>query len=141
MYLICGHEKIRGVFFSSLFAADIAINLLGGGLLVLGAILLVVTLAFWRSATVDPEVLAPLEVMADRKFARSDDSRRLAMLNQVRPEGAEPITQHAVAPVLSREPIAEPAPVFRDPFPHDDDAVDVVPSAIDPLLNRLQDKE
>lgn len=129
------------VFSSSLLAADMAINLLGGGLVVLGIILLVVTLAFWRSSTVDPEVLAPLEVMADRKFARSDDSRRLALLNQVRPDGAEPITQHAAAPVLTREPLTEPAPVFNDPFPHDDDAVDVVPSTIDPLLNRLQDKE
>lgn len=118
-----------------------AINLLGGGLVVLGIVLLVVTLAFWRSANVDPEVLAPLEVMADRKFARSDDSRRLALLNMVRPEGAEPITQHAVAPVLTREPLAEPAPTFQDPFPHDDDAVDVVPATIDPLLSRTHDKE
>lgn len=117
------------------------INILGGGLVVLGVILLVVTLTFWRSAAVDPEVLAPLEVMADRKFARSDNSRRLALLNQVRPEGAEPVTQHAVTPVLSREPLTEPAPVFRDPFPHDDDAVDVVPATIDPLLNRIHDKE
>lgn len=118
-----------------------AINLLGGGLVALGIVLLVVTLGFWRSATIDPEVLAPLEVMADRKFARSDNSRRLALLNLVRPQGAEPITQHAVAPVLSREPLAEPEPVFRDPFPHDDDAVDVVPATIDPLLSRTHEKE
>ena len=140
MYCHRWREKIATVF-SVTVAADMTINVLGGGLVVLGVILLVVTLAFWRSAAVDPEVLAPLEVMADRKFARSDDSRRLALLNQVRPEGAEPITQHAVTPVLSREPLSEPAPMFRDPFPHDDDAVDVVPATIDPLLNRTHDKE
>ena len=122
-------------------AADMTINVLGGGLVVLGLVLLVVTLAFWRSAVVDPDVLAPLEVMADRKFARSDESKRLALLNRVRPADAEPITQHAVAPVLRREPLAEPAPTFHDPFPHDDDAVDVVPTTIDPLLTRLHDKE
>ena len=122
-------------------ATDMTINVLGGGLVVLGLVLLVVTLAFWRSAVVDPDVLAPLEVMADRKFARSDESKRLALLNRVRPADAEPITQHAVAPVLRREPLTEPAPAFRDPFPHDDDAVDVVPATIDPLLTRLHDKE
>lgn len=126
---------------SSLVAADMAINVLGGGLVVLGVVLLVVTLAFWRSAVVDPDVLAPLEVMADRKFARADDSKRLALLNRVRPADAEPITHHAVAPVLRREPLTEPAPMFNDPFPHDDDAVDVVPSTIDPLLTRLNEKE
>jgi len=117
------------------------INVLGGGLVVLGVVLLVVTLAFWRSAVEDPDVLAPLEVMADRKFARADDSKRLALLNRVRPADAEPITHHAVAPVLRREPLTEPAPMFNDPFPHDDDAVDVVPSTIDPLLTRLNEKE
>jgi hypothetical protein len=120
--------------FAALLATDMKVNLLGGGLIVLGLVLLVVTISFWRSAVEDNSVLAPLEVMADRRFARANNSRRLAMLNKVRPEGAEPVTQLASPPVLSREPISEPAKAFRDPFPHDDDAVDVVPSTIDPLL-------
>ena len=129
------------MFFATAFAADMRINLIGGGLVVLGVVLLFVTLAFWRSAVEDPAVLAPLEVMADRKFARSNESKRLALLNDVRPEGAEMVTQLAPSQVLMREPLTEPAPMFRDPFPHDDDAVDIVPTAIDPLLNRHNNEE
>lgn len=124
-----------------LLASRVSVNLLGAGLVVLGLVLLVVTLLFWRSAVEDPEVLAPLEVMADRSYARADDAKRLALLNQVRPEGAEPVVHHAAPPVLTREPLSEPERPFDDPFDHSDDAVDIVaaPSIIDPLLN--QNKE
>jgi hypothetical protein len=40
-----------------------------------------------------------------------------------------------------REPISEPEKPFQDPFPHDDDAVDVLPSIIDPLLIQQKNKE
>ena len=128
----------------STVASQMTVNLLGGGLVVLGLVLLVVTLVFWRSAVDDPEVLAPLEVMADRAYARADDSKRLALLNQVRADGAEPIVHHAAPAVLAREPLSEPGRPFRDPFDHSDDAVDVVPtspSIIDPLLNHNNTEE
>jgi hypothetical protein len=122
---------------AAFLATDMKVNLLGGGLIVLGIVLFVVTLSFWRAAVEDHSVLAPLEVMADRRFARANNVRRLAMLNKVRPDGAEQVTELASPPVLTREPLSEPAPRFNDPFPHDDDAVDVVPTkAIDPLLGR-----
>lgn len=133
----------RAVHLGSVTASNVTVNVLGGGLVVLGLVLLAVTVIFWRSAVEDPEVLAPLEVMADRRFARADESRRLALLNQVRPEGAEPIVHHVAPPVLAREPDGEPERLFKDPFPHDDDAVDVrdrpaepVPAIIDPLLSQ-----
>ncbi len=125
-----------------LVASRLSVNLLGIGLVVLGLVLLAVTLVFWRAAVEDHEVLAPLEVMADRSYARADDAKRLALLNQVRPENAEPVVHHAAPPVLTREPVSEPERPFRDPFDHSDDAVDVVnesPSIIDPLLS--QNKE
>lgn len=128
--------------FAALVASKVSVNLLGAGLVVLGLVLLVVTLGFWRAAVEDHEVLAPLEVMADWSYARADDAKRLALLNQVRPEGAEPVVHHAAPSVLVREPASEPARPFRDPFDHSDDAVDVVndsPSIIDPLLS--QNKE
>ena len=119
------------------------VNLVGGALIVLGLVLVVVTLAFWRSAVEDPEVLAPLEVMGDRRFARADDERRVEILNQVRPAGEESVARAEAPPVLVREPISEPERPFRDPFPHDDDAIDVVerpqpvvPDIIDPLLSQ-----
>ena len=124
-----------------LLASKLSVNLIGGGLVVLGLALLVATLAFWRSAIEDPAVLAPLEIMADRSFARADQAKRTEMLNEVRTDGAEPIINHVVPAVLMREPISEPEKPFRDPFPHDDDAVDVLPSVIDPLLIQQKNKE
>ena len=126
-----------------LLASSTSVNALGVGLIVLGLVLLFVTLGFWRGAVEDPEVLAPLEVMADRSFARADETKRLALLNQVRPEGAEPVVHLAVPPVLAREPLSEPERPFRDPYDHSDDAVDVVAaptSVIDPLLNQQQEE-
>ncbi len=126
-----------------LLASSTSVNALGIGLIVLGLVLLFVTLGFWRGAVEDPEVLAPLEVMADRSFARADETKRLALLNQVRPEGAEPVVHRAAPPVLAREPLSEPERPFRDPYDHSDDAVDVVvapTSVIDPLLNQQQEE-
>ena len=125
-------------------ASSMSVNVLGIGLIVLGLVLLMVTLAFWRGAVEDPEVLAPLEVMADRSFAKADETKRLALLNHVRPEGAEPVVHHVAPAVLSREPVSEPVRPFRDPFDHADDAVDVVPqtvSIIDPLLNQNHEEQ
>lgn len=126
-----------------LVASSMSVNVLGAGLVVLGLVLLAVTLRFWQSAEEDPEVLAPLEVMADRSYARADDTKRLALLNQVRPAGAEPIVHHIAPDVLAREPLSEPVRPFRDPYDHSDDAVDIVstsPTIIDPLLNQTQEE-
>ena len=125
-------------------ASQLTVNLLGGGLIVLGVVLLGVTLVFWRSAVEDPEVLAPLEVMADRSYARADDAKRLALLNQARVDGAEPVVHHAAPQVLTREPLTQPEKPYDDPFNHADDAVDIVPvapSIIDPLLHQNTQEE
>jgi hypothetical protein len=123
-------------------AANLTVNVIGFGLIVLGLALLIATLAFWRAAVEDPEVLAPLEVMADRKFARADEDVRTQLLNQVRPDGAVVPEAHAAPPsVLTREPLSEPVRAFRDPYPHDDDAVDIVPMVIDPLLSQQNKSE
>jgi hypothetical protein len=124
-----------------LLASKLSVNLIGGGLVVLGLALLVATLAFWRSAIEDPAVLAPLEIMADRSFARANQAERTEMLNEVRSDGAEPIINHIAPAALMREPISEPEKPYRDPFPHDDDAVDVLPPIIDPLLIQQKNKE
>jgi hypothetical protein len=124
-----------------LLASKLSVNLIGGGLVILGIVLLIATLAFWRAAIEDPAVLAPLEIMADRSFARADQAKRTEMLNGVRTEGAEPIINHVAPATLMREPISEPEKPFHDPYPHDDDAVDVLPSIIDPLLIQQKHKE
>ena len=124
-----------------LLASKLSVNVIGGGLVVLGVVLLIANLAFWRAAIEDPAVLAPLEIMADRSFARADQVKRTEMLNEVRTEGAEPIIHHIAPATLIREPISEPEKPFHDPYPHDDDAVDVLPSIIDPLLIQQKNKE
>ena len=124
-----------------LLASNVSVNLIGGGLVLLGFALMFATLAFWRSAIEDPEVLAPLEVMADRSFARADEDKRQELLNRFRPEGADLILDHVAPAVLLREPQSEPEKPFRDNFPHDDDAVDVLPPIIDPLLSQHNSEE
>ena len=123
---------------SVLIASDMTVNALSVGMVALGVVLFVVTLRFWKSAGEDPEVLAPLEVMGDRKFARSDDETRIALLNTVRPAGADAVDHFEAPPVLDHEPPEQERP-FRDRFDHSDDAVDVVPAIIDPLLHQQHD--
>jgi hypothetical protein len=121
----------------SFVAANMTLHLVGVGLVVLGLVLLVTTVVLWRGAVADPEVLAPLEVMADRRFGRADSVERVAILNTVRKEGSELVDMSLDAVALFREPLSEPNRPWRDPYPHDDDAVDIVPmapSVIDPLL-------
>ena len=134
-------ERMATVTIGLLLASKLSVNLIGGGLVVLGIVLLIATLAFWRAAIEDPAVLAPLEIMADRSFARADQAKRTDMLNKVRTDGAEPIINHIAPAALMREPISEPEKPFHDPYPHDDDAVDVLPSIIDPLLIQQKNKE
>ena len=134
-------ERMATVTIGLLLASKLSVNLIGGGLVVLGIVLLIATLAFWRAAIEDPAVLAPLEIMADRSFARADQAKRTDMLNEVRTDGAEPIINHIAPAALMREPISEPEKPFHDPYPHDDDAVDVLPPIIDPLLIQQKNKE
>ena len=134
-----------------LVASNMTVNVIAGVFVVLGIVLLVVTICYWRGAVEDHESLAPLEIMSDKRFARADESKRLALLNQVRPEGAHPVSQLAAPSGLTREPLVEPERAFRDPFSHDDDAVDLVmeePSRqslsqaiIDPLLSQHQEEQ
>lgn len=135
--------SLLNVSSQGLVAANMAVNVIAIGLIVLGIVLFVITISFWRGAVEDPEVLAPLEIMQDRKFARADPVVRSSLLNKVRGSRsatvvAEEVFTDVAPAALLREPRREPERPFRDPYPHDDDAVDVVPNVIDPLLNRLQ---
>ena len=128
---------------SAMLGSQLFVNLIAGGLILFGLGLLSATIIFWRSAHPDPELLGPLEIMYDRKFARADEQERLALLNQSRPLDADPIIESQAPTVLSREPDSEPSKEVLDPFSHDDDAVDViqnpsvVPDLIDPLIHQF----
>lgn len=108
-------------------------------MVLLGVVLFVVTVMLWRGAVNDPAVLAPLEIMADRRFARADDEARHGMLDEHRGTAPDVTMEEIESAVLFREPVMEPDRPWVDPFPHDDDAVDIVKSetnVIDPLLRQ-----
>ncbi|MFM2046348.1 MAG: hypothetical protein RL383_425 [Actinomycetota bacterium] len=125
----------------ALVAADMTVNAVSLAMIALGTAVFVLTMRFWRSAGEDPAVLAPLEVMGDRSFARAGEDKRVELLNSVRPVDADHPGHIEAPPVLDHEPQEQVRP-FRDTFDHSDDAVDVVaptaavPSVIDPLLSR-----
>lgn len=120
-------------------AADMRVNAIAAVMVLLGLGLAAVTVRYWRSAGEDPSVLAPLEVMGDRRFTRADQAARAEILNSVRPDGAEKVEVLEAPAVLDHEPAQQGRP-FRDPYDHSDDAVDVVPDVIDPLLNQGKEK-
>jgi hypothetical protein len=106
-------------------AATLSVTLIGAGLILLGVLLTWVTIVFWRGATEDPEVLASLEVMTDRRFARGDDATRTRLLSQVRSSGA-------VADAEFAPESYEPSPTASGVGPAEDDTAVTAP--LDPLL-------
>ena len=64
------------------------VYLLAGGLAVLGIALLVITIWFWRSTRPEPALLAPLEIMGERKFRQLEVIQQHKLLDSVRPQDA-----------------------------------------------------
>ncbi len=73
------------------------------GLVVIGIGLIVLGVWLVRTTRHDPEVLAPLERMGDRDWQRSDPASQQRLLDQVRPEGAEPLSTFAPQPALDAD--------------------------------------
>ena len=61
-----------------------SLQLLGLGMIALGIGLVGVTVWFWLASRPEPEVLASLEIMGDRKFVVSSDRAKDQMLESVR---------------------------------------------------------
>ena len=108
------------------------------GLIVIG--LLLIALGVWiiRQTRVDLDVLAPLERMGDGEWKKRDRSTQRRMLDEVRPEGARPLTPATQPPSLDDEFELDEHPVTsfsdlgpgvlseeRDPTPvgHDADPI------------------
>ena len=96
------------------------IQLLAGGLAVLGIGLIGITVWFWRSTRPEPEALAPLEMMGRRRWRRLDQIDQRHRLDDVRAhlndEAAEAARRtfapDPVVPPLPPSPdVAEPAAV------------------------------
>ena len=90
---------------SSVLAAELSeseaalrVYLTAGALILLGLLLVLVTIWWWRGTRPEPPALAPLEVMSDRKWAAANHLDRLQILEQNRPVGAEPLRQLPAMP-------------------------------------------
>lgn len=98
------------------------------------------TLRFWREARLESPVLAPLEVMSERRFKKAPEDRRQLLLEEVRGLATAPkvIPQKpAVRAVRAKvEASPEEDSFFDEPIDEFADHNEVVAPMIDPLLGR-----
>lgn len=95
-------------------------------LVALGLGLVMVAIWLFRTTRPDPELLAPLEAMGERKWRRLDPVGQRRRLDELRPDEAEPIDPSVAPPALDEAFDAGPAaPGFDDL--HDDGQPDVAP--------------
>lgn len=73
------------------------------GLVVVGIALILLGVWILRQTRSDLEVLAPLERMGDGDWRKRDPSTQRRMLDEVRPEGAQPLVPEPLAPPLDAE--------------------------------------
>jgi hypothetical protein len=73
------------------------------GLAVIGVALVLLGVWLVRQTRPDLEVLAPLERMGDGDWKKRDPSTQRRMLDEVRPEGAQPLTPEPKPPPIDAE--------------------------------------
>ena len=73
------------------------------GLVVIGVVLILIGVWILRQTRSDLEVLAPLERMGDGDWKRRDPSTQRRMLDEVRPDGARPLTREPMQPAIDAE--------------------------------------
>lgn len=96
-------------------------------LVAMGLALVMVAIWLFKTTRPDPELLAPLEVMGERKWRRLDPVGQRRRLDDLRPDGADPIAPSVAPPAFDEAFDAGPAaPGFDDL--HDDAHLDVAPS-------------
>lgn len=80
-----------GVLAGSLTESEASrrVYLTAGGLGLLGLLLLVGTVWWWRSTRSEHPSLAPLEVMGARRWRKANEPERQRLVDGVRPEGAQ----------------------------------------------------
>jgi len=73
------------------------------GLALIGVALILLALWILRQTRSDLEVLAPLERMGDGDWKKRDPSTQRRMLDEVRPDGARPLTREPMQPAIDAE--------------------------------------
>jgi hypothetical protein len=107
-------------------------------LVALGVALVMLAIWLFKVTRPDPELLAPLEVMGERKWRRADPVWQRRRLDVVRPAGAEPLQPSPAPPDLDEAFERGPmAPGFDDLSDLTDAGSPAVPAvAIDPGLRQ-----
>ncbi len=103
------------------------------GLIVVGIAFVLLGIWLVRQTRYDPPVLAPLERMGDRDWRRqSDPATQRRVLDEVRPEGAEPLRTESSAPTLDAEFELPERPLtsMNDLAPPDGETRSVTPQGI-----------
>lgn len=91
-------------------------------LVALGLALVMVAVWLFRRTRPDHELLAPLEVMGERTWRRLDPVGQRRRLDELRPDGATPLTPSAAPPDLDDAFEAGPLASGFDDLHGDDDA-------------------
>jgi hypothetical protein len=73
------------------------------GLVVVGVLLILLGVWMIRQTRPDLEVLAPLERMGDRDWRKKDSSTQRRMLDELRPDGAEPLAPASKPPSIDAD--------------------------------------
>jgi hypothetical protein len=116
------------------------------GLVVIGVFLILLGIWLFRQTRYDPPVLAPLERMGDKQWRRqSDPATQRRVLDEVRPVGAEPLSQESSPPgfdadfelherpVTSMSDLSRPASSTNDLAPPIPESRSPTPKGIDRL--------
>lgn len=103
--------------------ASLRVYLTAGGLALLGVLLTLYTIWWWRGTRPEPPALGPLEVMSDRRWDKAGEPDRRRWVDGHRPAGALALDGHVAGPepidlsVLARSSVddfgdlREPEPV------------------------------
>lgn len=73
------------------------------GLVSIGVALILLGVWILRQTRSDLEVLAPLERMGDGDWKKRDPSTQRRLLDEVRPDGAQPLTREPLQPAIDAE--------------------------------------
>jgi len=73
------------------------------GLALIGVALILLAVWILRQTRSDLEVLAPLERMGDGDWKKRDPSTQRRMLDEVRPDGAQPLAREPMQPTIDAE--------------------------------------
>jgi hypothetical protein len=69
----------------------------------IGVVLIFIGVWIFRQTKPDPELLAPLERMADRSWRQQDPVQRRRTLDEARPEGAQPVLREKGVPEVDQD--------------------------------------